>query len=319
MESLLDQLVIGILLMDREGRVEFANSFCIERELTARRYEGKRYYETVRSLSLISLLGEFLEGRGSSGEFEHRDRHYRVLCRAGELYLIQIEDITPYRDLERMRREFVASVSHELSTPLAAVRGLLETMLLSDNPGKELIERAIRRVGEFEDLINSIKLLTLVERGGGEAVGEVRVDEVVEAVLGDLRSEMEEKGLELEVRVEEGVTVRCDREKIYILLRNIIGNAIRYNREGGKVEVAVWRSPEGVKLEVSDTGRGIPRRDLPFIFTPFFRSGEGGGLGLGLAISKRIVEFCRGRIEVESEAGRGTVVRILFPLQSPNL
>ncbi len=305
--------------MDEEGRVEFANRFCVERELTTREHRGKRYYETVRSLSLISLLSEFLEGRRSSGEFEHRGKHYRALLRKEDVYLIQIEDITPHKDLERVRREFVASVSHELSTPLTAVKGILETMLMSGKPSKELLKRAIRRMEEFEALINSVKLLTLLEREIRRNLEEVSVEEILGEVLEDLRSEIEEKELKVELTLERGVTVSCDREKVYILLRNILENAVRYNREGGRVEIGVWRTGNGVSIEVKDTGRGIPGRDLPFIFNPFFRSGEGKGLGLGLAISRRIAEFCGGKIEVESEVGRGTVVRILLPDQRSNL
>ena len=319
MESLLNRLNVGVLLLTSEGRIEFVNRFCIERELAVPEFRGKKYYETFRNLKLISLLGEFLAGECTAGEFEHRERHYRVTLSSGEPLLIQIEDITPLREAERLQKEFVASVSHELSTPLTAVRSLLETVVLSRKPSRELIRKALKRVEEFERLINSVRMLTVLEVERRGAFREVDLGEIIGEVIEDLRPEVEEKRIKVSVSAKGKVALRCDRDKIYILLRNVIENAVRYNREEGRIRIETSEGEGTLTVSVEDTGRGIPPEDLPFICDPFFRRGEGRGLGLGLAISRKIAEFCGGSIAIESRPGVGTKVRITFPLQRSNL
>jgi len=319
MESLLNRLNVGVLLLTREGRTEFVNKFCIDRELAVPEFRGKKYYETFRNLKLISLLGEFLAGECTAGEFEHRERHYKVTLSTENPLLIQIEDITPLRKAERLQKEFVAFVSHELSTPLTAVRNLLEAVVLSEKPSPELLRKALKRVEEFERLINSVKMLTVLEAERGRVFREVDIGEIIAEVIEDLKREVEEKRIRISVSAAGKVSVRCDRDKIYILLRNVIENAVRYNREEGRIRIEASRSGGVFIVSVEDTGRGIPAEDLPLICRPFFRKGEGKGLGLGLAISKRIVEFCGGSIAIESEPSVGTKVRITLPLQRSNL
>jgi len=265
MESVLNHLEVGVLLLNRQGRVEFANRFCVEKEITTRDFEGKRYYETIRSLDLISLLGDFLEGCREPGEVEHKGRRYRVTCAGEELLIVQMEDVTAVRDAERLQREFVASVSHELSTPLTAVRGLLETALLSEQPRRELLEKALRRIREFENLINSLRLLTLTEGKRSRPLREVEIEEVIMDVLEDLREKFEEKGITPKVSIEGRIRITCDREKVYILLRNVVDNAVRYNRERGRVSISVSEEEGNAIIAVKDTGRGISERDLEFV------------------------------------------------------
>ncbi len=319
MESLLNRLNVGVLLLTTDGRIEFVNRFCIDRELSVPEFRGKKYYETFRNLRLISLLGEFLSGECTAGEFEHREKHYRVTLSGGEPLLIQIEDITPLREAERLQKEFVASVSHELSTPLTAVRNLLETAVLSEKPSQELIRKALRRVEEFEKLISSVRMLTVLEVEKRRVFRDVDIGEIIGEVIEDLRTEIEEKRIGVSVSAGGKVSVSCDRDKIYILLRNVIENAVRYNREEGRIRIETSEGGGTLTVSVEDTGRGIPPEDLPFICDPFFRKGEGRGLGLGLAISSKIARFCGGSIAIESKPGAGTKVRITLPLQRSNL
>ncbi len=319
MKEILNSLETGILLIDYDGRVEFANKFCVERGLSLEDFKGKKYYEAVRSLDLIGLIGELVEGKKEEGEFEYRNRVYRVRCKKNTVCIIHIEDITQVKNAEKMQREFIATVSHELSTPLTAVRGFLETMLMSKSYNRTMLEKALKRTKELENLIKSIRLLVLLESENRKLSTEVNLQEIIEEITEDLRGELEEKKINLEIVLEPNITVKCDREKLYILLKNIIENAVRYNGENGSVIIRGRKIPEGIEINIEDTGIGIPKEDIPFIFNPFFSGRNRKGMGLGLAISKKIADFCGADIEIESEEGKGTTVKITFKDQASNL
>ncbi len=219
---------------------------------------------------------------------------------------------------EKLQRKFVATVSHELSTPLTAVKGLLETALTEESPSRDLLRRALTRVEELEKLVKTVRLLITLDREKGKLKEEVSLEEVISQVLEDLRAEIEELRLEV-IRKIYVDRLTSDREKLYILLRNIVENAVRYNVKGGKIFLLSERTPEGVLLEIRDTGEGIKKEELPFIFNPFFGGENRRGMGLGLAISKKIADFLGVEIEVLSKKGEGTKVSLLFRDQSSNL
>ncbi len=307
MEELADQLEIGILVLDKSGKVTLANRFLKERGIISDNCGGKVHYEVIRSLQLIGLIDEMLERGESEGEFSFNERVYRVKGRGG---IVQVEDVTDLKLQERLQREFVATVSHELSTPVTAIKGFLETILVSGEFKENLVRRALMRAVELEKLIKSVKYLVLLEFEKGNLREEVLLDDVLNDVLEDLKEDMNIRRINVSVDTEPGLRVKCDREKLYILFRNVVENAVRYNRVEGRVLIRAVGSGEYVEVRVEDTGSGIPKGDLPLVFKPFFSAGEHRGMGLGLAISKRIAEFCGGDIGIESEEGVGTTVKI---------
>jgi len=310
MREVLNGITMGIVVLTKEGTVTFANRFCREREMIIRDWEGKKYYEVFRSLELIGFVNELLEGRPATSEFEHSGRVYRV-SPLGE-YSLQIEDITDLRRFERVQKEFTAAVSHELGTPLAAVKGLLETALLKEVPDKEILEKALKRVGDLERLINSLRLLVLLDTGHRALKERIPLKSLVEEVIGDLGEEITKRKLEVELIGEE-ILIESDKEKLYILLRNLIENAVTYNREGGRVTVRILKTPEGTRVLVEDTGKGIPEDEIPFIFQPFFGGKNRKGMGLGLAIAKRIADFLGAELNIKSKRGKGTTAEVQLP------
>ncbi len=309
MVDLLKKLDLGVVLFDDEGRVEFANDFCFKRGVLTENPAGRKYYEVFRNVELIGLIGEMLEGSREEGRFEFGGRHYRIKRIEGERKAVQVEDVTEILRAERVQREFVATVSHELSTPLSAVGGLLETFLHSGS--RELVERALRRVVELQRLIESVRLLVSLEGSNPKPGEEVNVEEILERVERDLKEEIERRGIRVVKDIREKVLIG-DEEKLYILLRNLVENAVRYNREGGRVDITLRREGKGVVLEIRDTGIGIPKEDIPYLFVPFFGGKNKRGMGLGLAVSERIVKWLGGEIEIESREGVGTTVRVTF-------
>ncbi len=237
--------------------------------------------------------------------------------------VIVARDITEAEHLHRMRKDFVANVSHELKTPLAAIRGYAETLVdgAAEEPvtalrfSRRILDQC-RRLGELLD-----DLLTLSRLEGREPL---QVRETV-----DLRR-IAQEALELvtvraaarsvEVSLETGppVLLQGDPEGLLRLLSNLLDNAIKYNVEGGRVQVRVGVRDATAVVEVSDTGIGIPTAHLSRIFERFYRVDKGrareeGGTGLGLAIVKHVAQAHQGRVEVESALGRGATFRVLLP------
>jgi len=316
MGEIIDRLGIGVLVLDQRGRVLKANRFCIEKGLVADNPEGSRYYEALRSFGFITLVNDFLEGRLKEGRFEHGGSVYEVLFHGNGDVVVEVREVSDIVRLREAQREFVAGIVHELATPITAVRGLLETAMLSENR-KEVIGRALSRVKEMERLINTMKVLLsdAVQHRAGE--GSTPLRPVVEKILEDLKGEVEDKKVRVFVSIEDSIEVPCDEEKVYVILKNIIENAVKYNREGGKVEIEARASEGRVELTVRDEGLGIPPAELPLIFEPFFGGRNKKGLGLGLTLSKKFADLCGAKIEVQSREGTGTTVKVVF--QSSNL
>jgi len=265
----------------------------------------------MRSLRLVAFARDILEGNAEVLDFEHLGRAFRATPLEG-LTAFQIEDISQIRRVEKLQREFTASVSHELSTPLTAVKGLLETALLSDKLERELVERALRRLGDLERLVESVRLLVLLDSKREFTRERFSLMEPISRILEDLSEEIASKGLEVELSGDE-LEVESDREKLYILLKNLLENAVRYNREGGKLRVRIERSLGRTRIAVEDTGVGIPKEEIPLLFQPFFGGKNRKGMGLGLAISKKIADFLGAELKVRSEEGKGTTVEVLLP------
>ena len=232
-------------------------------------------------------------------------------------------DITGPRKLEAMRRDFVANVSHELKTPLTAIRGCAETLLngaLEDRehgPGfaRSIFEQAMR----LDNLVNDLLKISYAESGRA-AVEKAALDlkELVDETAGSLESVLAKKRVSVSDKVPAGLKVYADRDKLSQVLINLLDNAAKYNREGGKINISAMAEGGGVKVIVEDTGAGIPAEHLPRIFERFYRvdkarSREMGGTGLGLSIVKHLVELHGGSAGVESAEGRGSTFWFTLP------
>jgi signal transduction histidine kinase len=230
-------------------------------------------------------------------------------------------------EADRLKSEFLEAASHELRGPVTAVDGALAVMehQLSDQfspEGRELVDVARTGSRRLVDLVNNLLDLTRIEAGGiAVAPVEVDLDELVHAAVKLFAALAMEKGLALEADVEPaGVIVRLDPEVVRRVLENLISNAIKYT-ESGKIAVAARVSGDAVVIEVTDTGRGIPERFQSEVFKKFSRlhlstDSRERGAGLGLAISKGLVEAHGGAISVESREGEGTAFHVEIPVSS---
>jgi signal transduction histidine kinase len=235
--------------------------------------------------------------------------------------LLVLRDVTAARRVEAMRRDFVADASHELKTPVAAIQVAAETLerALHDDP-----EAAPRFAGQIRHESARLSrivsdLLDLSRLESERPVFEpVRLDLLAREVVARVGDSAREAGVTLEVAAGP-VTVSGSTKDLALLVRNLLENAVQYTPRGGLVRLEVGSSNGRAVLSVEDTGIGIPSRDLPRIFERFYRvdrarSRATGGTGLGLSITRHVTEQHGGRIEAESELGRGSTFRVWLPL-----
>ena len=224
---------------------------------------------------------------------------------------------------EKEQQQFIADVSHELRTPLTVMRGSLEVVLEEDRPAEEYREAIGNALLEVRHLTRLSQNLLFLARGqaGRVTLSFANVDLVkfLTEVTRDLLPAVTDKGLELSVDLPaETARAFIDSDRMQQVMHNLLENAIRYTEPGGTIRVSLASSPAEVRIDVADTGIGIPESNLPFVFERFFRSDRArrahpGGSGLGLSIVKWIIDQHKGRVEVTSKVGEGSVFSVVLP------
>jgi two-component system phosphate regulon sensor histidine kinase PhoR len=345
--SILENMAEGLMLLDGRGRISLINPAAHtllgipHKDATL----GRTALEVVRSNELDDLLHAAAQTeRGASGEITLIHPRRRILAGtavtirdtagAQQGTVLVLRDITELKRLEEIRMEFVLNVSHELRTPLTAIRGYAETLLdgglVQGEEARKFLQIIHRHVERLGRLLNDLLDLSDIELERTPLhIRPVPLAEVVHQVTAMLASLAEQKAVKLGTRIPPDLPpVLADRDRLTQILVNLVDNAVKFTPEGGSVTVhATLREPvsdvaippgHAVEIVVDDTGVGIPRKDLPRITERFYRvdkarSRELGGTGLGLAIVKHLVESHHGSLNIESEPGRGTRVRVTLP------
>ncbi len=335
-QTLLESMAEGVILIGPDGRIGVINAAGAEL-LGLRRDQalGQRPLEVLRSFELGDLLARARRGEQAAGEFAVEAPAYRMLEASAvtlkegggaEGTLLVLRDVTQLRRLEAIRMEFVANVSHELRTPLTAIRGFVETLLdgALESPveARRFLETVARHTERLGRLLDDLLDLSNIELGRTTLRLEpLALQEVIEHAVAGLEPGAMKKRLALSLEIPPDLPpVLADRDRLVQILVNLVDNAIKFTPESGKISVAARRASAAAPLEVavSDTGIGIPHKDLPRITERFYRvdktrSRELGGTGLGLAIVKHLVQAHGGELRIESEVGRGTRVAFTLP------
>jgi len=338
--AVLSSMSEGVAVVDRDERIRYSNP-AFRRALHSGReqtFEGRRLVELTRQSEILAMVQGVLKG-GERMEAEIataslKPRHFLVRAApAGETgAVLVVLDITEIRRLERVRRDFVANVSHELRTPLTAIQGFAETLLRGalDEPenSRRFVEIIRDHAWRLARLTEDLLKLSLIEAGKLELeLRPISVASVVEQCAETARLKLIEKRQSLTVSVcEPPPLVRADSHALLDVLRNLLDNAIQYTPEDGHVAIRVFvagaEGDEEVRIAVEDDGIGIPASSHDRIFERFYRvdaarSRKVGGTGLGLSISKHLVEGMGGRIELESQLGRGSTFTVVLPRVIP--
>jgi two-component system phosphate regulon sensor histidine kinase PhoR len=333
--AILGSMLEGVAVVNASERLLFANrGFAEILELDVPPQSGRALVEVVRQTELIEAVRRVLRGAPRveaeiiTGTLrQHFFAATVAAVRAGETSgaVIVLHDITDLRKLERVRRDFIANVSHEFKTPLTAIQGFAETLLAGavDDPQNRgrflgIILEHSRRLARLTD-----DLLKLSKMDADRLELEIRrlsVSQLIESCLETAQHRAAEKDIRISVNIAEHLPeIAGDRRQLAEVLQNLLDNATQYTLPGGQIMVSAETSDAEVIFTVSDTGIGIPQADQPRIFERFYRvdaarSREVGGTGLGLAIAKHLVEVHGGRIWVESEVGQGSQFHFSVPL-----
>jgi two-component system NtrC family sensor kinase len=238
---------------------------------------------------------------------------------------ITMQDITYLKQIDRLKNEFVHTVSHDLRSPLTAILGyvdLLERVGPVNDQQREFIHRVQNSVQSITSLVNDLLELGRIEAGFDTQREVVSLDGIIRFALETLGGQISEKKLNLHVELPTDMPpVRGNPIRLRQMVDNLIGNAIKYTQEGGEITIAVEVQKDQDILRITDNGPGIPPSDQPHIFEKFYRAGNVpkgvGGSGLGLAIVKSIIDNHQGRIWVDSLLGRGTTFTVVLPVYTP--
>ncbi len=339
--AILGSMVEGVAVVNSTERLVFANQgFANILELDVPPKSGSALVEVVRQTELIEAVRRVLAGEPRveaeivTGTLrQHFFAATVAAVRAGETLgaVVVLHDITDLRKLERVRRDFVANVSHEFKTPLTAIQGFSETLLagaMDDPQNRErflgIILEHSRRLARLTD--DLLKLSSMDADRLELEIRRVSVSELIESCLETSQHRAAEKEVEVELaqpaQVGDLPDIAGDRRRLAEILQNLLDNATQYTLPGGRITLSAETRDADVVFTVSDTGIGIPKSDQSRIFERFYRvdaarSREAGGTGLGLAIAKHLVEVHGGRIWVDSEIGQGSKFHFSVPIFDP--
>jgi two-component system phosphate regulon sensor histidine kinase PhoR len=321
--ALVDAMVEGVLASDERGRIVTANPAA--RLLLG--YDETGSMPNLESLFRVKAAREVVDAtlRGEAVQDRELDLGGRLLLvnsrplPTGGAVLV-LHDVTELRRLEKVRRDFVANVSHELKTPLTSISGYAET-LLSENP-----DEGTRRIFLRTILTNAQRIQSLVDdqldlsriESGETPPRLVRAPaaSLVRGAVEPLRLQVEARGVTLDIDLPPDLpSVMADRAHTERVLANLVTNAARATERGGRITVSAAQRGEHVSITVADTGCGIPAEYVRRIFEPFVQvpGVPAGGAGLGLAISRRLVEAQGGQMTVQSEVGVGSSFTFSVP------
>lgn len=222
------------------------------------------------------------------------------------------------------QQQFTADASHELRTPLAIIKGNAELMLRHPEhtiaEETRLLSNIIRETLRMNKLIGSLLTLARADADKSELrLERFKLNELFDNLTEVFQPLFEEQGVKLSLKIDKQLTLYADKERLHQLFIILLDNALKYTFTGGKVQIICYEESKRIKIQVKDSGCGIAKKDLPYIFERFFRGDkartrDNGGMGLGLAIAKWIVEKHGGRIAAESQLGTGTVFYITIPI-----
>ena len=323
----------GLLVVDAERRITLLNAAL--QELFALKDDplGASFLETLRDANVEEAISETFGRREPvQREIVIANRQLQINSVPmgkdnGDIVgaVVLFHDITELKRADEMRRDFVANVSHELRTPLSILRGYIETM--RDDPKMpraecarilEVMEQHSKRLGL---LANDLLTLAQLESGtSSPQLNDVDFGQFLAGLVRDWKRKFMAKNLKVAIDLPADFSiVRADEALLREIFDNLLDNAVKYSSKHGEIHLGAQRRGSEIVLSVSDDGVGIGQEDLPRIFERFYRadkarSRELGGTGLGLSIVKHIAQLHGGRVEAESELGRGTTIRVILPV-----
>ena len=340
LNTIINSINDGVLIVNKNKEVVYFNSSVLKNLDLDNLAIGDKAVQKLPS-QVYDLLNIFFSSTGSSKKTLSKQIEIKPL---NQLFVevdctpvphpngsftgvvIVIRNITESKKIELIKNQFVSMVAHELKTPVAAVQGFLK-IILDDNikttrdQELEFMSRSSIRLKGLLDLVNDLLDISRMElKTKQRELVELNLIEILKSSLGFLKFDIEKRNLEICEEYEEGIpNLKLDNNEITRLFTNIISNAIKYNKDGGKITVRVQRENNYINISISDSGIGMTENEKNNLFHEFYRAKNEftrgiSGTGLGLNIVKRIVESYNGKIEVTSEYKVGTTVITKLPI-----
>lgn len=339
LSTVIENTESGLVLIDEKGYIHLVNrKFVSMFGKTPTDYIGYLYYDVINNEQIHRTLQETflnekvvkdlvtIEENGPKKYFEIIAAPFFNEVNMLKGVVLVIYDITELKQVEAMRKDFVANVSHELKTPVTSIRGFAETLLDGAHEDRKIREQFLQIIFKeskrIQLLIEDLLILSKIEKDEPQmTITKVSSANLVQELLPMFQQRAQEKQIDFEVH-DDDLYFEADEDKVKQILINLFTNAINYTPENGKVSLSISKADEYVLLEVSDTGIGIEQEALPRIFERFYRvdkdrSRTTGGTGLGLAIVKHIVEAHQGKIKVKSKVNQGSTFSVYLPIKSP--
>lgn len=337
--AILEGMKEELVLVRDDETIGLANgAFCTFFNTKREEIIGKKYWEVVLERDISEFISDALGTRKRwFKDLTYRTngkgiKHYRlsaspVISETGGFrgIVVIFHDVTAIKEMEKMRREFVDNASHELKTPISATMAITET-LMENEPEEfkirhQFYERMHNNAVRLNNLINDLLSLSEIEqRKRSLELKPCSITGFLKNLVEDYSTAINSKKHEIVWEMEEEIPpVMANPKALSRAFGNIMGNAIQYTEEGGRIVIRCNKEEEGVRVEIEDNGIGIPHADIPRIFERFYRvdkarSVKQGGTGLGLSIAKHIIEAHGGRIEVKSAVKKGTTFIVYLPV-----
>jgi two-component system phosphate regulon sensor histidine kinase PhoR len=326
LETILGQTENGVIVVDEDNRVVLINRSAERIFGVSGEYEGLSSAEVFDHDRLLELLRSG-DGVPRKEELELEDgRVFNVirspLRKIGQA--VVLHDITHFKELDRIKSEFVTTVSHDLRSPLTAILGYVELIERAGSLNQtqsEFVERVRISVEQIAALVTDLLDLGRIESGLDTTKEGTNLGSLSSYALDGLRSAARARKIDLQGEIAADLPdIYGDPVRLRQMIANLLENAIKYTPEGGQVRLEAQAEDDQVILRISDTGPGIPATDQPYLFDKFFRASnvpdDSTGTGLGLSIVKSIVEQHQGRIWLDSEVGKGTTFIVVIPALS---
>ncbi|HEX5839038.1 MAG TPA: ATP-binding protein [Anaerolineales bacterium] len=326
LEAVFNNIHDSVMILDKENRVMLVNpAMCRTFGLDEKTMIGKPVLDVVSHPDLRSLLTRtisndplqyhevsFADGRVGNAQLTDIHEVGRALT---------MQDITYLKEMDRMRSEFVHTVSHDLRSPLTSVIGyteLVERAGTLNDIQRDFLARIQSSVQQITGLINDLLDIGSMEAGFDTRREFIQLEGILRYTLDMLQGQIKSKHLDVKTDIGPSLpALRANPIRLRQVMDNVVGNAIKYSFPDGKIDISIHEEGEQIILKVTDAGPGIPVSDQPRIFDKFYRGSniaEVEGSGLGLAIVKTIVESHQGRIWVESVEGKGSSFFIVLPV-----
>ena len=337
LETVLSSMREGVVAIDADESIMSLNPLAAEMfECDRERVKGRSIQEVVRNLSLQNFVTRSIKAEDSledditffnQGEVVLNIKSSPIVDGSGVRIgtLLVMTDVTRLRHLENMRRDFVANVSHEIKTPLTAIKGYVETLYNREVDSPEETHRFLgiitKHVNRLEAIVEDLLSLSRIERENFREALDLqpcRLEDIFQTAIQVCQANAEAKRIDVQTTGGEALHAAVDATLLEQAIVNLLDNAIKYSEEGSRVEIHAENRDNTIAIHIRDYGCGIAKRNLPRLFERFYRvdkarSRQLGGTGLGLAIVKHIVQAHEGKISVKSRLGEGSTFSIFLP------